>query len=264
MKNLTVEYVAKGKKIEKRVKEKWAGGENSSNFSPRNWIPACFDGKRLHLLDLPSLSLQHLLLTSANAASYFAFEFDEILAPLLGSVHVCGALIVRVGEHRYNRDHDSLYCVNGQPPFTGLLIAPLVISWLVKNGYAHITIFFNCTEKLLRTFQSLNYNNETHCWDARFQWWTSSLGVWVDTLSGREGVLWRNLPHWNGIRIFKEHCYWNRKLKLTIECQVARWAGLPSDRCQNHLSIQQRNPLQDSYSALHRQNNTSSTNLNFR
>ena len=124
---------------------------------------------------IPSSSLQHLLLTPTNAAGHFAFELDEILAPLLGSVHVCRALVVRVGEHRYDRDHDGLHCVDGQPPFASLFVAPFVISWLVEDGYAHITVLFNCREnyQLLCCFMCLttkltvgmpDFSDKLHLW----------------------------------------------------------------------------------------------------
>ena len=62
-----------------------------------------------------------------------------------GGVHVRRALVIRVGEHRDNGDEDCLHGMHGQPPLRGLLVAVGVISGLVQDRDAYVTILLDCT-----------------------------------------------------------------------------------------------------------------------
>ena len=58
-------------------------------------------------------------------------------------INIGWALIVGVGQHGNDTDEDGLHRVNRQPTLFGLLVSPLVLSRIMKNGYAHIAILFN-------------------------------------------------------------------------------------------------------------------------
>lgn len=56
-------------------------------------------------------------------------------------IHIGRRVSVRVCQHGDNTEHDGLYCMDRQPALLRLLIAVLVLTRLVQNGDADITIF---------------------------------------------------------------------------------------------------------------------------
>lgn len=55
-------------------------------------------------------------------------------------VHVGWRVTVGVGQHGDDADHDGLHRVDGQPALLRLLVAKLVLSRLVENGDAHVSV----------------------------------------------------------------------------------------------------------------------------
>jgi hypothetical protein len=85
-----------------------------------------------------------ILLTLPHALADFLFEARPIITPLYGGIQICWTLIVRIRQHRNDRDKDLLHPENGPPPLLGRLeLVVWVLPRIVEDGDANLPVLVN-------------------------------------------------------------------------------------------------------------------------
>lgn len=62
--------------------------------------------------------------------------FGSPIAPLLGGIDICGALVIGFGQQVHDREQDLLDGLDGRPPLGGVLVVVGVVAGRVEDGDA--------------------------------------------------------------------------------------------------------------------------------
>lgn len=69
-----------------------------------------------------------------NCTDILLEEFP-VVAPLLGSLDIRGRFVVGVGEETDNTEEDGGHGMHGQPAFTAVFIAILIVTWKKRKSW---------------------------------------------------------------------------------------------------------------------------------
>lgn len=78
-----------------------------------------------------------------------------VIAPHLGSIHICGAVNIGLGDHWHHWEQNFLDWLNRRPPFWAFLVAQRIITRWMQNGYTNPAIRVNIGVE--------DFGREPHC-----------------------------------------------------------------------------------------------------